>query len=213
MHDHMIDLIKPICQKPNPHLASVTIFYTFGIEAWVTENNPKYVNRIIKQLKAVDKANNFDKNFDTCKATYGSMPPHTTANPTIQWMYISRSFCYAYKFDLVTNGLSIVYNIILYNKEFLYSHQDIVMKKSSNFPDENKHLADSEVLLPVLLDFFQKDPLINLKIFLKNAAFYTSKICIAFFGEICLKKFTPFPLKLSMKENGYVFNEEGSKSH
>ena len=28
----------------------MTIFDTSGIEAWVTENNPKYANRIIKQL-------------------------------------------------------------------------------------------------------------------------------------------------------------------
>ena len=35
------------------NLASMSIFDTSGIEAWVTENNPKYANRIIKQLKAV----------------------------------------------------------------------------------------------------------------------------------------------------------------
>ena len=33
----------------------MTIFDTSGIEAWVTENNPKYANRIIKQLKAFAK--------------------------------------------------------------------------------------------------------------------------------------------------------------
>jgi hypothetical protein len=27
------------------------LFDTSGIEAWVTENNPKYANRIIRQLK------------------------------------------------------------------------------------------------------------------------------------------------------------------
>jgi hypothetical protein len=42
----------------------MSIFDTSGIEAWVTENNPKYANRIIKQLKAFAKAHNFDKNFD-----------------------------------------------------------------------------------------------------------------------------------------------------
>ena len=42
---------------------------TSGIEAWVTENNPKYANRIIKQLKALKKANGLDDSYDPYKAT------------------------------------------------------------------------------------------------------------------------------------------------
>lgn len=34
----------------------MTIFDTSGIEAWVTENKPKYTNHVIKQLKAFAKA-------------------------------------------------------------------------------------------------------------------------------------------------------------
>ena len=64
MFDHLIDLTEPICQKLNPALADMTIFDTSGIEAWVMENNPKYANRIIKQLKAFAKANNLDKSYD-----------------------------------------------------------------------------------------------------------------------------------------------------
>ena len=44
MFDHLVDLTEPICQNLNPAHASMTIFDTSGIEAWVTENNPKYVN-------------------------------------------------------------------------------------------------------------------------------------------------------------------------
>lgn len=47
MFDHMVDMTEPICQKLDPQLAAMTIFDTSGIEAWVTENNPKYANRII----------------------------------------------------------------------------------------------------------------------------------------------------------------------
>lgn len=74
MFDHLVDLTEPICQKLDPALASMTIFDTSGIEAWVTENNPKYANRIIKQLKAFAKAHNFDKNYDPYKAAYGLCP-------------------------------------------------------------------------------------------------------------------------------------------
>ena len=57
MFDHMVELTEPICQKIDKQKASMLLFDTSGIEAWVTENNPKYANRIIKQLKAFKKSN------------------------------------------------------------------------------------------------------------------------------------------------------------
>ena len=119
MFDHMVDITEPICQKLDPHLATMTIFDTSGIEAWVTENNPKYAIRIIKQLKAFAKANNLDKSYDPYKAAYGSMPTHAASNQAIQQMYINGHFCYAYKFGIVTNRLGIVRDITFYNKKFL----------------------------------------------------------------------------------------------
>ena len=86
----------------------MTIFDTSGIEAWVTENNSKYANRIIKQLKAFKKSHNLDDSYDPYKAAYGSMPTHATSNQAIQQMYINGHFCYAYKFGIITNGLGIV---------------------------------------------------------------------------------------------------------
>ena len=210
MFDHMVDLTEPICQKLNPKLASMTIFDTSGIEAKVTENNPKYANRIMKQLKAFAKANNFDKNYDPYKAAYGSMPTHAAANQAIQQMYINGHFCYAYKFGIVTNGLGIVRDITFYNKDFLNSHRDIVVEKKLNSPDEDKSLADSKALLPVLFDFFQKHPLINPKIFLGDAAFDTIEIYKTLFGDLGFEKaFIPLKVKLSMEENGHTFNESG----
>lgn len=58
MFDHLVDLTEPICQKLDSSLASMTIFDTSGIEAWVTENNPQYSNRMIKQLKAFKESHN-----------------------------------------------------------------------------------------------------------------------------------------------------------
>ena len=188
----------------------MTIFDTSGIEAWVTENNPKYANRIIKQLKAFAKANNLDKSYDPYKAAYGSMPTHAASNQAIQQMYINGHFCYAYKFGIVTNGLGIVRDITFYNKEFLKAHPDIVVEKKSDSPDEDKSLADSKALLPVLIDFFQKHPLIAPKTFLGDAAFDTIEIYKALFGEIGFEKaFIPLRVKLSMEDNGYTINENG----
>ena len=160
MFDHLVDLTEPICQKLNPALADMTIFDTSGIEAWVMENNPKYANRIIKQLKAFAKANNLDKSYDPYKAAYGSMPSHASANPEIKQLYINGHFCYVFKFGIVTNGLGIIRHISFYNKGFMTSHPDIVVEKKSDSPDEDKCIHDSKLLIPTLKDFFSKHPLI-----------------------------------------------------
>ena len=72
--DNLVDVTEPICQAIDSAKADMTIFDSSGIEAFVTENNPKYANRIIKQLKAYAKAHGFDKSYDPYKAAYGSMP-------------------------------------------------------------------------------------------------------------------------------------------
>ena len=71
----------------------MTIFDTSGLEAFVTENNPKYANSIIKRLKAFKKAKGLDDSYDPYKAAYGSMPSHAQVNPAIQQMYINGHFC------------------------------------------------------------------------------------------------------------------------
>lgn len=150
MFDNLVDITEPICQQIDENLASMTIFDTSGIEAFVTENNPKYANRIIKQLKAYKKVKGLDDSYDPYKAAYGAMPSHANANPAIQQMYINGHFCYAFKFGVITNGLGIVRDISFYNKDFLKAHTDIVVEKKSDSPDEDKSLADSKALIPVL---------------------------------------------------------------
>lgn len=154
MFDRLVDLTEPICRKIDSEKASMVLFDTSGIEAWVTENNPKYANSIIKQLKAFKKANKLDDSYDPYKAAYASMPSHAASNPAIQQMYINGHFCYAYKFGIITNGLGIVRDITFYNKGFLKAHPDIIVEKKSDSPDEDKSLADSKALLPVLKIFF-----------------------------------------------------------
>lgn len=108
----------------------MTIFDSSGIEAFVTENNPKYANRIIRQLKAYAKSMGFDKNYDPYKAAYGTMPSHAAANPEIKKLYINGHFCYVFKFGIVTNGLGIIrHTSFLHNYTpqnhsliFLYKH-------------------------------------------------------------------------------------------
>jgi len=210
MFDHMVDLTEPICQKIDKEKASMLLFDTSGIEAWVTENNPKYANRIIKQLKTFKKANGLDDSYDPYKAAYGSMPSHAAANPAIQQMYVNGHFCYAYKFGIATNGLGIVRDIRFYNKDFLKSHPEIIVEKKSDSPDEDKSLADAKALIPTLKDFFQKHPLINPKTFLGDAAFDSIEIYKYLLQETSFEKaYIPLKNKLSVEGVDYTVNDDG----
>ena len=210
MFDHLVDLTEPICQRIDKQKASMVLFDTSGIEAWVTENNPKYVNRIIKQLKAFKKANDLDDSYDPYKAAYGSMPSHAAANPAIQQMYINGHFCYAYKFGIITNGLGIVRDISFFNKDVLKAHPDIVVEKKSDSPDEDKSLADSKALIPVLKDFFQKHPLINPKTFLGDAAFDSVEIYKYLLEDTSIEKtYIPLNGRMALPEADCPLNENG----
>lgn len=210
MFDRLVDLTEPICQQIDKQKASMLLFDTSGIEAWVTENNPKYANRIIKQLKTFKKTNGLDDSYDPYKAAYGSMPSHAASNPAIQQMYINGHFCYAFKFGIVTNGLGIVRDITFYNTDFLKAHPDIVIGKKSDSPDEDKSLADSKALIPVLKDFLHKHPLINPKTFLGDAAFDSIEIYKYLLQEAhFLKAYIPLKNKLNIEETDYTVTPEG----
>lgn len=151
--DHLVDITKPICQDMDDHFASMLLFDTYGIEAYVAENNPKYANRIIKQLKSYAKSRGFDGSYDPYKAAYASMPASAASNHEVKQQYVNGHFCYAYKFGILTNGLWIVRSIDLYNRAYLEAHPDIEISKKSKSPDEDKSLANSKALIPTLKDF------------------------------------------------------------
>ena len=210
MFDNLVDLTEPICQQIDPKLAAMSIFDTSGIEAFVTENNPKYANRIIKQLKAFKKAAGLDNSYDPYKAAYSAMPSHAETNPAIQQMYVNGHFCYAYKFGLITNGLGIARNISFYNKDFLKAHPEIVVEKKSDSPDEDKSLADAKALIPAYKDFFHKHPLINPNTFLGDAAFDSIEIYHALFNDFKFEKaLIPLKTKLTPTETDCPLNDDG----
>jgi len=213
--ENLVDFTEPICQAIDSAKADMTIFDTSGIEAWVTENNPKYADKVIKQLKAYAKAKNYDSNYDPYKAAYSSMPSHASANDQIKQLYVDGHFCYVYKIGLVTNGLGIVRHIGFYNREFLDSHPELIPNKKSDSPDEDKSVHDARLLIPTLIDFFKTHPLINPKTFLGDAAFdsvsiYKQLLSGDTFGKdkhyrsayIPLNSRSPLKSSCSINENG-----------
>ena len=214
--DILVDVTEPICQAIDSEKASMTIFDSSGIEAFVTENNPKYANRIIKQLKAYAKAKSFDESYDPYKTAYGSMPSHATANAEIKQLYINGHFCYAYKFGIITNGMGIIRHLAFYDKDFFESHPNIEVGKKSDSPDEDKSVHDARLLIPTLIDFFKKHPVINPKIFLGDAAFdsaalYKELLTGDTFGKDrhFSKAYIPLNSRSGLENPDYTLNSDG----
>ncbi len=208
--EHLVDVTEPICQKIDVDKAAMTIFDTSGIEAFVTENNPKYANKIIKQLKAYKKSKKLDASYDPYKAAYGSMPTHASSNDAIKQLYINGHFCYVYKFGMITNGLGIVRDISFYNNDFIDNHPDIELDKKSDSPDEDKSLHDTKALVPVLTDFFHKHPLIQPKTFLGDAAFDSAILYDALLNDLQFEKaFIPLNTRSKLSYPDCSINEDG----
>lgn len=207
---HLVDLTEPICQSIDSSKASMTIFDTSGIEAYVTENNPKYATKIVKQLKTYKKTTGLDDSYDPYKAAYSSMPSHASSNQDIKQLYINGHFCYVYKFGLITNGLGIVRDISFYNTSFLDAHPEIILDKKSDSPNEDKSLHDSKALIPVLIDFFTKHPLIKPDTFLGDAAFDTLAIYKSLLQDLHFEKaYIPLNNRSSLVNNKCTINQDG----
>lgn len=170
MFSSLVDYTEPICQAIDSALASTITFDTTGIEVYVTENNPKTLNALIKKLKAFYK----DKpEVDPYKMAYGLMPSHAAVSSDAMQMYINGHFCYAHKLAMITNGLGIIRHISFLDDDFKASHPDLVVEKKTDSPDEDKTIGDSSALQPVLNDFFAYHPQFHPHTFLGDSAFDT----------------------------------------
>ena len=217
----LVDLTEPICQAIDASLASMTTFDTSGIEAWVTENNPKYANSLIRRLQAWKKAHNLDDSYDPYKAAYASMPSSASANPEIKQMYIDGHFCYAYKIGFVTNGLGIVRHLEFYDEEYYQNHACIEREAKKDSPDELKTAGDSKLLIPTLRSYFNEHPQIRPDVFLGDAAFdsieiYTDLLTGETFGATVEgngihfnKAYIPLNSRGGLKKQDYTVNEDG----
>lgn len=169
--DRLVDMTEPICQEIDPRLASMTIYDSTGIEAYVKENNPKFLNSMIRSMAAFAKAKGLDEGFDPHKAAYAKMPSSAEVEHQIKQMYINGHFCYAYEAGIVTNGLGIPRAIEFYGDDYFRNHPDIVRTKKSDSPDEDKSVSDSRLLIPTLKDYYEKHPSFRPDIFLGDASF------------------------------------------
>lgn len=155
MFHQLVDFTEPICLAIDSSLAQMLTFDTSGIELYVTENNPKTLNALIRRLKAYYKDN---PEVDPYMMAYGLMPSQAASSPHAKQQYINGHFCYADKFAILTNGLGIIRHITFLDDDFKQLHPEIPVVKKSDSPDEDKSIGDSTSLKPVLSDFFALHP-------------------------------------------------------
>lgn len=173
MFIELVEITEPICQTINPELANMISYDTSSVEAFVTENNPKYINSLIKKLKFYFKINGISKSDDDIyKQAYKSMPKVASSDSSIRKMYANGHFCYGRKFGIITNGLGIPRHFDFFDNEFKSKHVDFIFEDTDS-PDYDKTLADSKSLKPVLTDFYALHPTFSHKDFLGDAAFDT----------------------------------------
>ena len=170
MFQQMVDYTEPICQTIDASLASMLTFDTSGIKLYVTENNPKTLNSLIRRLKAYYKNT---PDVDPYKMAYGIMPSQAASCPDAKQQYINGHFCYADKFAILTNGLGIVRHITFLDDDFKAAHPEVPVEKKSDSPDEDKSIGDSSSLKPILSDFFSLHPGFHPDTFLGDSAFDT----------------------------------------
>lgn len=167
----LVDYTEPICQAIDKTLASSLVFDTSGIEAYVAENNPKYLNKVIRQLKAYHKSLGENAKFNPYDKAYSSLPSRAASNSQVKQLHINGHFCYVHKFAIVTNALGTVRHISFLDDDFKKLHPELIIEKKSNSPDEDKSIGDSSALQPVLNDFFELHPHFHPHTFLGDAAF------------------------------------------
>ena len=165
--ERLVDMTEPICREISEKKADYLIYDTTGIEANVSENNPKFLNSKLKEAKKLSKGN---PDYNPYKGVYSLLPDSAKANPDVRQQYINGHYCYALKAGIVTNGLGIIRHISCFDDAFKKAHPQIVSSKTDN-PDADKEIGDSVSLKPVLSDFFSAHPDISFSTFIGDSSF------------------------------------------
>ena len=171
MFIELVDVTEPICETIDPVLSKMISYDTSCIESYVTENNPKYTNTCIRQLKTYYKVMGIKKSDeDIYKQAYKSMPSTASSDSSIRKLYANGHFCYGRKFGIITNGLGIPRHIDFFDNDFKSKHKDFIFQDTDS-PDYDKSLADNKSLQPMLTDFYSLHPSFKHNDFLGDAAF------------------------------------------
>ncbi len=166
LFNNLVDFSEDISQEINPFLSSILITDTTGIEAYVTENNPKFYQSELKKSKSHAKffaSTNPNSGFDIEKYAQSQMPKFASSNPDSKLTYLNGHFGYFLKCSISTNALGLVRNVNFYDSD---NNLDQDLR-----PQDVKDSFDAKSLIPSLETFFQLHPNFTYKYFLGDSGF------------------------------------------
>lgn len=158
---NLVEYTEIISEELNPFLASILISDTTGIEAYVTENNPKFYATELRKAKKFSKQCN--DNFDYHQFAQSKLPKVAASNNDIKLTYLNGHFGYYLKTFVSTNGFGLIRDINFYNVD-----NSLAIDKT---PKEIKDIYDSNSLIPSLETYFQLHPDFKYKYFLGDSGF------------------------------------------
>jgi len=208
LFERLVDITEPICRKMDTALADMLIYDTTGIESYVAENNPKFLQSREQQAKYISRLN---PSYDPSGGGAVLMPKFAASNPNVKFQYINGHFCYAQKAVVVTNGLGIVRHVELLDENFKQAHPEMQIEKRAGHPEHDKEIGDSTSLKPVLRDFRAKHPTFTYSTFSADAAFDSYDNYTFLFRELGFSKVViPINPRNSSTSGDAGFNEAGS---
>lgn len=166
LFNNLVDFTEDISQEIDPFLSSILITDTTGIEAYVTENNPKFYQSQLKKSKSHAKffaKTNPNSGFDVEKYAQSQMPKFACSNPDAKLTYLNGHFGYFLKCIVSTNALGLVRNVNFYDSD---NNLDQDLR-----PEDIKNEYDAKSLIPSLETFFQLHPDFNYEYFLGDSGF------------------------------------------
>lgn len=145
MFENLVSLTEPICREIDAKKSDYLIYDTTGIAFPVAENNPKYLNGILKETKKLVKKN---PELNPYGAAYNLMPSESQTNPDARQQYINGHFCYAAKVGILTNGLGIPRHITFFDEQFRINHPEVCSKKKQMIPIRTRKLQIPNRFVP-----------------------------------------------------------------
>lgn len=157
----LVDITEPICNELNSTLSKIIIADTTGIDAYVKENNPKFLESLLRVGKSYKKVNS---DVNPYKFATVKMPKETYANSEIKLSYINGHFCYALKATTLVNGLGIIRNID-------FNDTEVMNFEKNTSAEDAKDDYDSKTLIPIMRRYFDIHKDFKYNYFLGDSAY------------------------------------------
>ena len=161
--DGLVSLVNEELSVILPDLVNILIADTTGFEGYVTENNPKFFETLLRQAKAYKASGKTSENFIPVKYAQSKMPKEASSNNDFTLTYLNGHFGYYQKTMIITNGIGVIQDI-----QFSDEIQEFCDNK---MPQDVKDEYDSKALIPSLELFFSKQPYNHFNYFLGDSGF------------------------------------------